>query len=240
MHFGDICTSGIFCGSGAPGTGQNRNLADFASNAVDPSNGCAGLAIPGDPYNRPDLPGGSNNNSSSAYVSLEQDNGSCLTIRNAGQPAGAVAASPGSGGSHSGVPTIGAGGRILGCLDRIVPRSSFRGRRRVSRLGLVLHGVSGDRGCGRHGAGRVALIRVALALAVGKKCRFVRSGGRYGPLVSCLRSTYLNARGTTRFTFTFHHRLRPGTYKAWSRAIDAAGNVERKDRRRNLIRLTVP
>jgi hypothetical protein len=63
IHYGDICTSGLFCV-----TGGNRNLADFDEIAVDPRTGQLVVAFPGDPYNRPDLTNGPNNGSSSAYV----------------------------------------------------------------------------------------------------------------------------------------------------------------------------
>ena len=63
IHYGDICTQGLFCASGG-----NRNLADFDELVVDPHTGELIVAFPGDPYNRPDLPDGDNNFSSSAYV----------------------------------------------------------------------------------------------------------------------------------------------------------------------------
>ena len=78
IHYGDICTQGVFCGL-IPGQPSNRNLADFSSVAVDPQTGCAVFAIPGDPYNRPDLPNGPNNVDSSAYVS-RQVGGPCLAV----------------------------------------------------------------------------------------------------------------------------------------------------------------
>ncbi|MCU1450017.1 MAG: exo-alpha-sialidase, partial [Acidimicrobiales bacterium] len=76
VHYGDICTQGIFCGL-VPGQPGNRNLADFSSAAVDPATGCAVFAFPGDPYNRPDLPTGANTFDSSAYVT-RQVGGQCL------------------------------------------------------------------------------------------------------------------------------------------------------------------
>jgi hypothetical protein len=36
---------------------------------------------------------------------------------------------------------------------------------------------------------------------------------------------YLSARGTTSWRFRFAHRLPKGSYTAWVRAVDAAGNV---------------
>ena len=67
IHYGDICTQGLFCGL-IPGQPGNRNLADFDELAVNPNTGELVVAFPGDPYNRPDLPNGKNTFSSSAYV----------------------------------------------------------------------------------------------------------------------------------------------------------------------------
>lgn len=93
MHYGDICNQGVFCGL-IPGQPGNRNLADFASAAIDPATGCAALAIPGDPYNRPDLPNGADNGNSSAYVALQSDPATCFTPANAGKAASQVPAPP--------------------------------------------------------------------------------------------------------------------------------------------------
>jgi hypothetical protein len=48
FHFGDICTSGILCGTGLPGTGQDRTLADFTQATID-SDGCPIYAFAGNP-----------------------------------------------------------------------------------------------------------------------------------------------------------------------------------------------
>jgi hypothetical protein len=100
IHYGDVCTQGIFCGL-IPGQPGNRNLADFSSAAVDPVTGCAIFAIPGDPYNRPDQPNGPNTFDSSAYVS-RQVGGACLSASTAAaatpSPA-AVSAAHGAAGS---------------------------------------------------------------------------------------------------------------------------------------------
>ena len=125
------------------------------------------------------------------------------------------------------------GGR---CRDRVPPRSRFTRRaRQASRSGVRLGGRSRDRGCG----GRVRRVRVALGRAVGSRCRWLSRGNRFGPPVSCLRTRYLPARGTRRWTFRRRVRLVPGRYTAWVRGIDAAGNVERKARRRNLVKFVV-
>jgi hypothetical protein len=216
LHYGDICTQGVFCGA-VPGQPGNRNLADFASAAVDPADGCGVFAIPGDPYNRPDLDPNKDNHGSSAYVSRQTDRSACFTAANAGKAATAVA------------------GASAGCIDRIAPTSKFARRVSVARRrrGVTLTGTSHDRGCGAKGVGKVNRVRVAIARKRGKLCRFARAGGGFGPLVSCLRTSYLSAKGTSRFRFTYRHHLPQGSYLAWARGIDKAGNIERKARLSN-------
>jgi hypothetical protein len=77
IHYGDVCTQGVFCGL-IPGQPENRNLLDFSSLDVNPATGCVAIALPGDPYNRPDLPNGANSFESKAYVSL-QGGGRCFS-----------------------------------------------------------------------------------------------------------------------------------------------------------------
>jgi hypothetical protein len=67
IHYGDICTQGLFCGL-VPGQPSNRNLADFDELQVDPRTGLLTVAFPGDPYNRPDISNGPNDFSSNAYI----------------------------------------------------------------------------------------------------------------------------------------------------------------------------
>ena len=226
IHYGDICTQGVFCGL-VPGQPGNRNLADFASAAIDPSDGCGAFAIPGDPYNRPDQPNGANTGGSSAYVSRQTDRSACFTAANAGKPASTVVAN--------------ANGAANGCLDRIAPNSTFAKKVVVARhrRGVTLTGRSRDRGCGPNGVGRVNRVRVAIARKRGRLCRFARADGSFGKLISCLRTSYLSAKGTSRFRFTYRHHLPAGKYLAWARGIDAAGNVERKARLSNAKHFTV-
>jgi hypothetical protein len=99
----------------------------------------------------------------------------------------------------------------------------------------VLAGRSADRGCGR-----VSRVLVAIAReSTRRSCRFLDARGKLGTRRSCLRTTYLRARGRTRWTLRLPARLPRGRYKLWVRGIDAAGNVERKARTRNFIRLRV-
>lgn len=63
IHYGNICTVGVYCGTPADGDGGNgnRDLADFSSAAVNPATGAVVFAIPGDPTNTSGVPNGSAN-----------------------------------------------------------------------------------------------------------------------------------------------------------------------------------
>ncbi|MBV8982636.1 MAG: exo-alpha-sialidase, partial [Acidimicrobiia bacterium] len=141
IHYGDICTQGVFCGL-IPGQPGNRNLADFSSVAVDPVTGCAIFAIPGDPYNRPDLPNGQNTSDSSAYIS-RQVGGPCLSLAStAGGPAKAAtvqaaraaapSATPATGPSKS-LPATGATAPIWVALGLLAAGSGAAVVRRRAR-----------------------------------------------------------------------------------------------------------
>ena len=234
VHYGDVCTQGVFCGL-IPGEPGNRNLLDFSSAAVDPTDGCPALAIPEDPYNRPDLPNGDDNLQSSAYFSRQTAAQACFSKANAGRPAGAFAGSAPAPGGGQGAPSI------TGCTDRIAPVSRLTRARVSRRRVVVLRGRSSDRGCGARGAGRVKQVRVAVGRRFAKqRCRYLRPDIRFGPLVECRRTTYLSARGTTRWSIRLGRRLPRGRYVVWVLGVDAAGNVERKARRANPGRFRVP
>jgi hypothetical protein len=212
VHYGDICTQGIFCGL-VPGQPSNRNLADFSSAAIDPASGCGALAVPADPYNRPDQPGGPDNADSSAYVALQQDSATCFTAATAGMAAPQVGAG-GAGANGTGT----AGG---GCLDRAAPHAHVARARRAG-----LRGTTSDRGCGAGGHGRVRTVSVAVARRAGHgRCRFAAPSGRLGRARSCSRRRYLRAHGTRHWSLRFGRPLPRGRYVAWVRARDAAGNV---------------
>ncbi len=114
------------------------------------------------------------------------------------------------------------------------PTSTFGRGTRLRRSGVRL------RGAATPGAGcKLAAVSVAIGRKVGKQCRFMRSSGRFGKKVNCRRTTYVKARGTTRWSFDKTLRLPRGSYNVWSRAINTAGTRERKSAKRNLTRLTV-
>ena len=134
-----------------------------------------------------------------------------------------------------------AAGAVKGdtCRDKVAPVSRFTvSKSRLTRRGVRLRGTSSDRGCA---SGRGALSRVAVSVgrAVGKRCKFLKANGKFGPATSCKRTVYLPAKGTTRWTFGKKVRLPRGSYKVYVRGIDAAANYERKLRRGNFLRLRV-
>ena len=98
---------------------------------------------------------------------------------------------------------------------------------------IAVRGTAHDFGC----AHRVARVTVAIALRVaGGRCRYLQASGRLGPRGKCRRATYVSARGTSHWSFNSSRRLPAGTYVVRSRAIDASGNVERKQRLRGSLR----
>ncbi len=206
LHYGDVCTQGIFCGL-IPGQPGNRNLADFASVAVDPQDGCPALALPGDPYNRPDQPDGADNGRSSAYYSRVTDAAGCLTKANSGQPASTISGVPGT-----------------TCVDKAAPRVRARKARRLRNGRLRISGTATDRGCGAKGRGRVRRVQVAVARRAGRRCRFVTRAGRLTKARSCRRPVLLKPRGRVRWTLTVKRPLPRGRYSVYVRASDRAGN----------------
>jgi hypothetical protein len=130
------------------------------------------------------------------------------------------------------------------CADVRAPLSrTSRRSLRLSRRHVRLTGRASDRGCrgtGAEGSRRGRVVRVFAAVARrerGGRCRFLTPARRLGPRRRCARARYLPARGTARWSFRMRTRLPSGSYLAWSRALDASGNFER---RRRIVRFTVP
>ena len=122
----------------------------------------------------------------------------------------------------------GSGG---GCVDRSAPVSRFAKRRsRVSRTGLRLRGRVRDRGCGS-----TRRVQVSVARRVGRRCAFLRRNGRLTRARSCRRPVYLKARGKRRWKLRKRAALPAGRYLVRVRGVDAAGNRERRARKRNVL-----
>jgi hypothetical protein len=101
---------------------------------------------------------------------------------------------------------------------------------------IVVRGTAHDLGC----AHKVARVTVAIARrAGGGHCQYLQTTGRLGAVGKCRRAVYISARGTSHWSFAAPRRLRAGVYVIRSRAIDAAGNVERKQRLKGRLRAFV-
>ena len=140
-------------------------------------------------------------------------------------------------GGAPGAPGAGSAAGPAGCSDRFNPVSRFKAVR-LRRRTLTMTGTASDRGClGR--PGRVVSVKVSVARELGRKCRFLRRNGRFSKARSCKRTSYLKARGTTRWSFRVRTRFPKGRYKLYIRATDARKNVERKSGKRTLRRVRV-
>ncbi len=122
--------------------------------------------------------------------------------------------------------------------DFVAPQTVITGpgpRARITRL-PALHGlVTRDRS-------KIASIMVALAKQSAGRCRFVGPSGRLGVARPCSQRRWLDATrlSATKWTFTLPGALPLGSYRAWSRATDSAGNRESARRPRlNLIGFTI-
>jgi hypothetical protein len=101
---------------------------------------------------------------------------------------------------------------------------------RVTRGALQFAGIAWDRGCGK----RLDRVTVAIARRQGGGtglCRYLQPHGRLGEVVSCRRPTYVTARGTARWSLRRAGAFPPGTWTARVRAVDRAGNAEKKARK---------
>jgi hypothetical protein len=136
----------------------------------------------------------------------------------------------------SGPPASGGvQGQRSSCVDTYSPRSRFRGpsRRdshhsplRVSRRGVSFRGRAVDADC-RGKRGPVARVEVAVARIVGKRCRFLAASGKFSAAASCgAPRSFMRAKGAASWRFTKRARLPRGRYRAYSRAVDPAGNIE--------------
>jgi dienelactone hydrolase len=132
----------------------------------------------------------------------------------------------------TGTPVGASGGQVIAspsttCRDTTAPVSRVtRSSSRVSRKGLTLRGRSADAGCDEV-PGAVVRVEVSVARQAGKRCRFLQPDRRFGAPRSCLRASYLPAKGTRRWSFRRRMPLRRGTYRLLVRGADASGNVER-------------
>src|SRR4051794_14765543 len=126
---------------------------------------------------------------------------------------------PGAPSSGAFLPTSSALAQAgAGCRDRLAPRTRVRGRVHATRRRLSLRGLATDRGC-LHGKANAAVRRNVRVVRVSigwrrahSRCRFLLGSGRFGPATSCARTSYLSARGTSRWHFARRVHLPRGRY----------------------------
>jgi len=92
FHAGDICTSGILCGTGLPGTGNDRSLADFTQATLD-SDGCPIFTFAGNPSGT--------NDSAHTYNYVSKQTSGCFATTAAVAPAVVPSSQSGSGSSSN-------------------------------------------------------------------------------------------------------------------------------------------
>jgi hypothetical protein len=115
--------------------------------------------------------------------------------------------------------------------DRTPPTTTIRRVAGQVKQPITLRGTAAD-------AGGVRRVRVSVARHVGQLCRFLRADRTFSKARGCDATSYVDAKGTGSWTLKLP-KLPHGRYTIWSRGIDAAGNVERKGRGRNLATVRV-
>jgi hypothetical protein len=141
----------------------------------------------------------------------------------------------GAGGGDNGLPGLGS---TLGCTRPPAPTSRIvRGEVRISRRGISFAGSSLAHRCldafGSPLTNRITQVEVAVARAVGRRCRFLMRSGRFSSPRSCGRPVFrrVKVRGTgvrANWAFSSRASLPPGVYRLVARSRDQSGNVERR------------
>jgi pseudomonalisin len=116
----------------------------------------------------------------------------------------ATGTSTGSG-SFGGKTCTKAGGPVVHAEARMTGRQ------------IKAHGVSNNHGC----SGKIVSVDVAIARNVGHKCEFLSSKGKFGKKTACLPKRFLNARGTTKWSYQRRQVFSKGVYFLWARATNS-------------------
>jgi hypothetical protein len=73
----------------------------------------------------------------------------------------------------------------------------------------------------------VSRVEIALQLKKGKKCKQMKKSGRFAKQAKCDAPTsWLKAKGTTKWSFKLKKKLKKGNYTVFARATDSAGQVQ--------------
>jgi hypothetical protein len=115
------------------------------------------------------------------------------------------------------------------CVDNMRPVSRLSANWRTSFRKGVVRGIAIDQGCGAAGAGSLKRVSVAIERKAGKRCQHLLRNGRLGSASACSH-VWLPAKGKASWSFHLAHKLPRGKYLVSTRAVDSAGNVERRGR----------
>jgi hypothetical protein len=121
-------------------------------------------------------------------------------------------------------------GSAKACVDSTGPVSRLSASWRTSFRNGVVRGIAIDQGCGAAGAGKVSRVSVAIERKVGKRCQHLLRNSRLSPATTCSH-VWLPTKGKTNWSLRLRHKLPRGRYMVSTRAVDAAGNVEKRSRR---------
>jgi hypothetical protein len=121
-------------------------------------------------------------------------------------------------------------GSAKSCVDSTRPVSRLSANWRTSFRNGVVRGIAIDQGCGAAGAGKVSRVSVAIERKVGKRCQHLLRNGRLSRATTCSH-VWLPAKGKANWSLGLRHKLPLGRYIVSTRAVDAAGNVEKRSRR---------
>ena len=107
------------------------------------------------------------------------------------------------------------------CKDASKPHSGFGPKYAgAARDSHVLRGRAHDDKCG------VALVVVAVILKKGDKCEYLEASGVMSSPMTCRRTRWLMAAGTTHWRVTMPKDLPAGTYRVRTLAVDFAATFE--------------
>jgi hypothetical protein len=98
---------------------------------------------------------------------------------------------------------------------------------------LALSGRAADTGCA---TSAVRAVDVVISTRAGRLCRLVRANGTLSKPLACAATppASLVAHGTRAWSLKLAGRLAKGTYSAYVRAIDKAGNAQKVAKRLTL------
>jgi hypothetical protein len=123
-----------------------------------------------------------------------------------------------------------------GCVDTKRPRTRVTTTSTAAVRKHMLRGVAVDTGCTKGGS--LAAVSVSISLKRGTKCLYVTHSAVSRRTSSCKTRHWMSATGTKSWRVRLPRLLPHGTYQVSTRAVDAAGNVERAHARRLAIRQT--